>query len=167
MMRSMRSWRPVRRALLSFAAAAVGLGLLGGPASALAGEAQLFMVGTGPGLPETVTVYGDVFTGVGSRALLGGGRQDWIFGQGTLSVRAVPSPRTETVDETTCEHTVVVQQRLIVEGGTGVFEGATGGGSFTNTRRAFHLSGPEGCSHESIFEFTIIEGSVTLDLPAV
>ncbi len=157
----------MRRGLLFLVATVLGLGMLSGSASAVTGEAHLFMFGTGPGLPDTVTMYGDVFTGVGTRVLLGGGRQDWVFDQGTLSLRVAPSPRTETFDETTCEHTVVVQQQLTVEGGTGVFEGATGGGSFTNTRRAFHLPGPDGCSHESILEFTLIEGSMTLDLPAV
>jgi hypothetical protein len=157
----------MRRGLLFTVATLLGVGMLSGSASALTGGADLFMFGTGPGLPDTVTLYGDVFTGVGTRVLLGGGHQDWVFDQGTLSLRLVPSPRTETFDETTCDHAVVVQQRLIVEGGTGVFEGATGGGSFTNTRRAFHLPGPEGCSHESMFQFTIIEGSITLDLPTV
>jgi hypothetical protein len=109
--------------------------------------------------PQTVVAAGPV-SGTGTDTQLSNHRDQFVFPNGTLTVRHESGSVKQTFDAATCVGTVSETGTYVIARGTGVYAHATGSGSY----KAFVLF--QGCSHDEppeSFAFTIVgHGPLTL-----
>ncbi len=158
-----------KRGILSMLAAVMATLALAGPALAASGT-QRFTVLLGDDV-EPVIAAG-VVRGVGTLETdshqfnPGDGsvvvRNRFIFEDGTVAVTFRGHAQLQSGPN--CVTRTAIDGTFEVTGGTGSYEGATGGGTFTDRGVLVGRRGPEGCSEEGLFR-AVIRATGTITLP--
>ncbi len=152
-------------------ASVASLALLAFPGSAMAqtgGSQRFVVVAAGrPPVARMVFAAGPI-SGVGTEVIEsnppGVATLRWVFPQGTLFVTTTYASEIE-IDPQTCLRTVTLEGTWQITGGTGEFEGATGGGTLSGTNRSWGTRTPEGgCGPPAIVVAQVfqLEGNVEL-----
>ncbi len=135
---------------LVLTATVASLALLAFPGLAMAqasGNQRFVVVAAGPPPPARVVFAVGPVSGVGTEVIEsnppGIATLRWIFPQGTLFVTATYASEVD-IDPQTCLRTVILDGTWQITGGTGEYEGATGGGTFSGTNRSLGTRTPEG-----------------------
>ncbi len=106
-----------------------------------------------PGAPRTVIARG-VLNSVGTEVIEsnpeGVSTVRWIFPEGTVFVRNTYTADI-AFDPVSCLRTITLSGRWEVTGGTGLFSGASGSGTFSGPNRILLTRTPQGCATPPVF----------------
>ena len=148
--------------------------LEGSPAAAATGRQDFILVTRGSTAgPTGEVVARGVVNDAGSAERLsftigptGEGREDtlYTFSSGTVVNSFVGRPEAFSFDPHTCITRLSIGGTYTLHDGTGVFEGATGGGTVTSDIRQIQTRTAEGCADPG-FEVTVVRFTGTIDLP--
>ena len=162
----------VRKLLIAMAIAVMALG--SSPASAATGRQDFILVTSGSteGPTGRVAAVGTVnATGTAQRLSFtvsptGEVREDtrYTFPSGSVVNSFVGRPETFTFDPRTCITRLSIGGTYTIHSGTGVFEGASGGGTITSDIRQIQTRTAQGCTGPT-YEVTVVKFTGTIDLP--
>ena len=141
----------------------VTLGLFGlaGPAAADDGGNQRFIViiSESDGDETSQVIASGPITGVGEFEEIDENTVRFVFEEGSITLHVPTEEESEEFDEATCSGSFTFSGPWTIIEGTGIYEGATGSGTFEGTGRFFGVLGEEGCSEEGGVFFLVVHAS--------